>query len=403
MHHRVAALLVVLSILTASAPLPAQTPYPVGVRNVVWTNTTGQGTAALAARVLYPATVAGNDTPLLPQAGGWPAIVFLHGFALLGNSYQSLGTRWAEQGFVVVLSNTTQFDNLGQEADGRALFPALAAANGAAGGPFAGGIDVARVALTGHSMGGGNVANVLAANPGYRCGFAIAPVPPRGNNGALVATPLGIVAGTGDTITPPSSNAQPYYQSLTGYGDVKFLYLLNNDATHTNLAGLFVSGASATAVFARSAAVGLGFVQHGLGLSTTALDAVLGPPALAEPRLVSLDQEFATTQVWIDGPLQPGAAVRASAGMEPGIGGIAAAFALPIAPLPTPLGDLLLDPATAFVLQAGAIGSERRLDAPFALPGDPTLVGAPLGLQALGPTRTQALWLGRAIGLVVAP
>ena len=61
--------------------------------------------------------------------------MFLHGFALLGNSYQPLGTRWAEQGFVVVLSNTTQFDNLGQEADGRALFPALLAANAAAGGP----------------------------------------------------------------------------------------------------------------------------------------------------------------------------------------------------------------------------------------------------------------------------
>lgn len=403
MPRLLATVLLVLSDHAALAPLPAQPPYPVGVRNVAWANTTGQGTASLAARVLYPATVAGNDTPLLPQAGGWPAIVFLHGFALVGNSYQPLGTRWAEQGFVVVLSNTTQFDNLGQEADGRALFPALAAANTAAGGPFAGGIDLARVALTGHSMGGGNVANVFAANPGYRCGFAIAPVPPRGNNGALVAVPLGIVAGTGDTIAPPSSNALPYYQSLTGYAGVKFLYLMNNDASHTNLAGLFVSGASATAVFARSASVGLGFVQHGLDLSTTALDEVLGPPALAEPRLVSLDQEFATTQVWVDGPLQPGAAVRASAGMEPGIGGIAAAFALPIAPLPTPLGDLRLDPATAFVLQAGAVGSERRLDAPFALPNDPTLVGAALGLQSIGPTRTQPLWLGLAIGLVVAP
>lgn len=381
----------------------AQTPLPVGSRDVSWPNPTGQGSSTLASRVLYPATSAGSNAPLLPRPGGWPTIVFLHGFALLGNSYAPLGTAWAQQGFVVVLSNTMQFDNAGQALDGRALFFALQAANAASGGPFEGGIDLQRVAIAGHSMGGGNCGNVLASNPGYRCGLAIAPVPPVGANAAAVAVPFGIVAGAGDTITPPATNAQPFYAGLTGYSDVKFLYLLNGDATHTNLAGLFVSGATSTAVFTRAAAVGLGFLQHALELSATALDQAIGPPALAEPRLVSLLQEFAAVQTWTDGPLRIGASMRASSGMEPGLGALAAAFAAPAAPLPTPFGDLLLDPASAFVLAADVVGAGRRLDVAIALPPAPTLVGLPLGLQALGPTRTQSLWLGNAVGLAVVP
>jgi dienelactone hydrolase len=401
MPRRLAPFLLGLGLVLSAAV--AQPAFPVGVRDLVLPNTTGQGTSSLAVRVLYPATAVGTNTPLLARAGGWPTIVFLHGFALLGNSYGPLGTRWAERGFIVVLANTAQFDNLGQEADGRALFPALQAANSAPGGPFAGGIDLARVALSGHSMGGGNVANVLASNPGYRCGFAFAPVPARGSNGALVTVPIGVVAGTGDTITPPATNAQPYYASLTAFAELKLLYLLNGDATHTNLAGLFLSGATATAVFQRAADVGLGFLRHALDLDPTGLEAALGPAALAEPRLVACDRAFARAQAWAAAPLAIGATVRASAGLEPGPAGLGAALAPLVAPVPTPFGALRLDPSLAFVLQAGLVGSERRLDVAIALPVDPTLVGATVALQAFGPTRTEPVWLGGAIELRIEP
>jgi predicted dienelactone hydrolase len=392
---------VILFALTAPLTLVAQSAFPVGSRDVAWSNPTGAGSSSLAARVLYPATANGTNTPLLPQPGGWPVVVFLHGFAVLGNSYQSLGTTWAQQGCIVVLSNTAQFDNFGQEADGRALFAAIGIANAAAG-PLQGAFDVQRVALAGHSMGGGNVANVLAQNPGYRGGVAIAPVP-RGNNGALVATPLGIVAGAGDTITPPATNATPYYQSLTGYRGCKFLYLMNGDASHTNLAGLFVSGATATAVFQRSAAVAFAGLRHVLSTSPSALEQALGPAALAEPRLLSLQQQFAEPLVWTSAPFALGTSLRASVGMEPGLGGLAVAFAPPVGPIATPLGELRLDPALAFVLAAGVVGSERRFDVPLVLPADPVLVGAPLSLQGLGPSIALPLQFGSALGLTVLP
>ena len=127
-------LLPVLPLLCSLSSL--QGPLAVGTRDVSWSNSTGQGSSTLAARVLYPAATATTNAPILPQPGGWPTIVFLHGFAVLGNSYATLGANWAQQGFLVVLSNTMQFDNQGQEYDGRALFAALQAANTAPGGPF---------------------------------------------------------------------------------------------------------------------------------------------------------------------------------------------------------------------------------------------------------------------------
>lgn len=388
--------------LLAVAPVVAQAPYAVGARDVAWTNTTGAGAGSLTARVLYPATSAGTNTPLLPQAGGWPVAVFLHGFAITGTSYVPLGTQWAQQGFVVVLSNTSQFDNVGQENDGRALFPAVVAAN-AAGGPFQNGLDTTRVVLAGHSMGGGNVANVLRNNPGYRCGFAIAPVTPRDNNGALVTTPLGIVAGQGDTITPPATNASPYYNSVASFADLKFYYLLNGDASHTNLAGLFVTSAAGTAVQNRVAALGLGLFRHALGLSPNGLDEAVGPPAQADTRLVALQQEFARALPWTSAGLRLGTTVRASAGLEPGFGGLAAAGAPRIAPVPTPFGDLRLDPALAYIFLSGLADAGRRLDATIPVPNSPALVGATLALQAFGPARGELLRLGGAIEQTITP
>lgn len=401
MNRQFGRLLLSLILLTSAAI--GQTIYPVGVRNVTFANTTGQGSNSLPTRVLYPATVAGNDTPLLSQSGGWPTVVFLHGFALLGNSYQALARGWAERGFVVALGNTAQFDNFGQEDDGRAMFAALQTANGTVSGPFAGGIDMGRVGLAGHSMGGGNVANVLAANPGYRCGFALAPVPPRGNNGTLVNVPFGIVVGNGDSITPPASNALPYYGSLTAFGELKLLYRLNGDASHNNVAGLFVFGTAGSEVFARSSAVALGFLQHALDVDPTGLEQALGDVALTEPRLIACERRFERAQVWAADRLVLGATVRASAGLEPGIGGIAAAFGPQIPPLPTLLGELRIDPLTAFVLQAAAVDGTRRFDALLVIPLDPTLVGAAISLQAFGSELPDPVGLGSALTLIISP
>ncbi len=382
------------AVLLSTAALAAQSPFAVGTRDVAWPNTTGQGAASLTARVHYPATAAGANAPVLPRAGGWPVVVFLHGFATIGSNYGALGNAWAARGFVAVLGNTSQFDNVGQERDGRALFPAVVAANGT--GPFAGMFDVQRIALAGYSMGGGNVGNVLANNPGYRCGFAIAPVAPRGNNGALVTVPVAIVAGEGDTIAPWQTYAQPFYASLTTYAGLKQLYLLDGSATHTNMAGLFVSGGTGAEVFSRVERVGAGFLAHFLDTSTTALEQGVGPTALAEPRLTAALLEVATPQVWLAAPLSLGATTRLSVAAEPGLGGVLAAFSS-AGPVPTPIGDLRLDPATAFVAVLGVAGAARRIDGQATVPNDPAFLGLRIAMQAVGIGRGSTLTLGNAI------
>lgn len=388
----------ILAFLFCSVPVSAQ--FAVGTRDVGWPNTTGQGATTLTARVHYPATTAGSNAPIQPRVGGWPVITFLHGFASPGTLYGSLGDAWAARGFVVVVSTTSTFDNVGQERDGRALYPAVVAANAA--GPFVGAFDVGRIALAGHSMGGGNVGNVLSANPGYRCGFAIAPVEPRVGNAALVTAPLAIVAGQGDTIAPAATYAVPYYQSLGAVDGIRSLYLLNGDATHTNLAGLFVSGGAGAQVFARVVDVGEAFFAHWLSLSPTALERCLGPAARAEPRLASLDVAVTSPQLWLAASATVGTSVRASVAAEPGLAGVAAAFSLG-GPTPTPFGDFRLDGGSAFVALVGLAGVERRYDGSVAVPNDPAFVGLVLALQAFGTTAGGALRFGNAVVVTVGP
>jgi dienelactone hydrolase len=388
----------------ASSAAVAQAPFLVGIRDVSLPNTSGQGSANLTARVHYPAAVAGTNAAVLPRAGGWPVVVFLHGFAAVGNNYAPVGNALASNGFVAVMSNTTQFDNQGQEYDGRALYAALVAANGSAASPLFGALDMSNAGLLGHSMGGGNVGNVLANNPGYRAGFCMAPVPPRGSNASNVRVPLGIVAGQGDSITPVASNAQPYYQALANYSAAKSYYLMNGDCTHLNVCAFSLASATDNAVFARSMAITLGWFDRFLRNGPLSLDAVFGPAPRGDARLVSASQQFVEPQVFASGLFAVGQTTRVSVAAEAGFCGIGLGSSLASAQ-PTPFGDLLLDAQTAALQWSGFTGSgasSQRLDVAVAVPLDPAFAGLPFAVQALGADRTGALRLGNALAFTIA-
>jgi pimeloyl-ACP methyl ester carboxylesterase len=390
-----------LSALLVTSCLLAQTTYAIGIRDIALPNTTGQGSGSLTARVHYPAASAGSNVPVLAQQGGWPVVVFLHGFLALGNNYAPVGNALAAAGYIAVMSNTMQFDNQGQEYDGRALYSALVTANGAAGGAFTGALDMGRAALIGHSMGGGNVGNVLANNPGYRCGVGLAPVAPRGNNGALVTAPMAIVAGLGDSIAPYSTYALPYYQGLTGYSGLKALYVFNNDGTHLNIPGYTIITATDTAVFQRSMSVTLGFLDRWLRNRADGLENVVGPAARSDTRLNALSQEIAAPQVWPAANLAIGQTTRISVASEAGPCGVLAAGSFAAAPAATPFGNLLLDGATAFVAISSVAGTDKRADSNLAVPASPSFLGLRLPVQAYGIGRGSAVTLGNALELVV--
>ena len=379
--------------LCVIASASAQGSHRVGSRTVSWLNTSGFGSTLLAATVKYPAAVTGTGTPVLPASGGWPVIVFLHGYSFLGFDYADLGDAWASAGYVVVLGDTAQFDWILQEYDGRAMFGALGAANVEPGGPFEGALDTSRVVLAGHSMGGAGVAHVLQNNPGYRGGFALAPVMPLGGAAAAVAVPLGIAVGMGDTITPWDWYSQPYYNAVTQYGSLKFLYLMDTTCDHMTLAGL--SGPTEPS-FTRAASLGLGFFGHVLGIDPTALEMVFGRDPMQDPQLVSMQRQTMVPQLWLEQPLTIGMATRSSQVMDPGIAGLVAASSL-APPVSTPYGTLLVDPGTAFILAIGITDAEGRIDIDVTLPPDPLLIGLPVALQGLGPSQGFELVLGSAL------
>ena len=144
-----------LSLLGACLSLLVSSPgQEAGYRALSFANTTGQGTSTLSARVYYPATVAGANTPMVtPPPGGYPVVVFLHGWLQLGTSYPRIGSFLARKGYVVVLNNTGQFSPSVQRDDAKAYFSALTAANAQPGNALQGALDMSRAGLTGHSVG----------------------------------------------------------------------------------------------------------------------------------------------------------------------------------------------------------------------------------------------------------
>lgn len=398
---RFSSLLAAAAFVAANAA--AQALLPVGRHDLAWANPTTAGSPTLFARIYYPATVAGFDTPPLPSPSGWPTVVFLHGYGQIGSDYNQLAAAWSEQGFAVVALDTARFDFAMLRDDAIAAHQAIQFANAALGTLTDGLFDVNRMMVAGHSMGGGVAALVLANNPGYRAGLALAPFDPTqvvGPVAASVVTPFGIVAGDGDVITPPALHAVPLFATLGVPQGVKFLYRFDANCGHLEVAGLQVG--SSNLAFLGSVQVSTGFLAYALGTRNDALEQCIGPTAQSDPQMVSVSQQFGLAEAWASRPLQIGASTRYSIGVEPGLGAaVIADGAIP--PVPTPFGDLRVDPSTAFVGAIGVVGVERRLDFSVAVPLDPQLVGIELAVQAFGTTVTQPLWLGSAVRGVVLP
>ncbi|MGB3966783.1 MAG: hypothetical protein WBO45_08630 [Planctomycetota bacterium] len=365
------------------------------MHDAAWVNPTASGTPTLTARVCYPSPTGGVDAPILPASHGWPVIVFLHGYSLVGSDYATLGAAWASQGFAVVLLETAQWDYGTLAADGAALFAAITT-----GDPdefFRDAFDCSRIGIAGHSMGAGSMGLLLGGNPGYRCALALAPLSPGAGPAAQVNVPFGLVAGTGDYITPPFVFSQPYYQAVAPATGMKFFYLMNNSCGHMNLAGF---AGAANPVFRRTNAIAVGFFRHFLDIDPNGLDQCVGPPAYLEPRLVGISQQVVEPRVWAAGPFEINRTNRISVAAEEGLGGVLAALSTGAGTL-TSVGILLLDPMTAFSWASGNADRMRRIDAFLYTPNNPALIGSSVAFQAIGPTTLNTLRLGSAAQFVV--
>lgn len=383
--------LIASTVLAQTYPLPL-----VASRDVAWPNTTGQGTSTLFTRVFYPSTVQGHNAPVLPKKGGWPVLLFLHGFSYMGRDYPALCAEWARQGFVVVAPDTGIWSYITLAQDAHANLGAIAAENVAVGGPFRGAFDLSRIGVAGHSMGGGTMAFVIAQNPQIRCAFGFAPAAPTGSAAAAITVPFGCVVGDGDVLTPYSQHAQPYLAGIDASSPLKFMARLGAASDHFSIAGM----SGATPDFARAVDMSVGFFRHFLDVDADALEQCLGPAVIADPQVVAIEQDIAHPRIWSAGALVPGATVRVSVAAESGDGVIFAGPSVPVG-VPTAIGTLLLDPSQAFTWISSIVPDVDRLDAQLYVPNTTAVIGVEFALQPAAPTSSASMRFGSIKEFVV--
>jgi pimeloyl-ACP methyl ester carboxylesterase len=168
------------------------------------------------AKIFYPLTLS-FDAP----SG---AVIFMPGYRASASSYEWWGPALASLGYVVTIVETNNpTDSLGSRSE--ALVSAVDFVKSESvreGGPLSGKIDTSRIAIMGHSMGGG--ASLVAAQT---LGSAIQAVIPLSlycceigesfEQGQFrLQTPSLIIASATDPIAPPQSHAKLLYDSLTG-------------------------------------------------------------------------------------------------------------------------------------------------------------------------------------------
>ncbi|MCA8951217.1 MAG: hypothetical protein KDE27_17045 [Planctomycetes bacterium] len=403
MIHRVCATFLVSLLLIATAS--AQ----VGWRDEALPNPTTGGSATLLARCYYPALQSGQNAPLLPRPGGYPIVVFLHGYGGLGRNYPDLGERLAAAGYLAVLSDTAMTDPTLQAADAAALLPALALENQRIGAFLYGALATDRAALAGHSMGGGNTVRTLATNPGYRTGIGFAPWAGQGSGtqswfpsafAPLVAVPLLLLHGEGDTTLNWQTTAQAYYDRATAYTDAKVFVRLDGDCTHSNVARLTPSsGLVDRAVFDRSLTTAIGWLDAVLGDDPRGLEQVVGPTLRAAPHFAEVAVAIRAPQLWTVGEPRVGGAIGFRLAGEPGIAALA--LALTAGNVATPIGTLVLDPATTVVIATAPVGATNLQLTPYPIPADAALVGLRVFAQGAASTDGGGLRLSNGLDFVI--
>jgi alpha-beta hydrolase superfamily lysophospholipase len=164
--------------------------------------------------------------PTSTSDGTFGAVVITPGFTAYESSISWLGERLASQGFVVftIDTNTTldQPDSRGDQMLAAADYLTQRSS-------VRGRIDATRVALMGHSMGGGGTLEAAKDRTSIK---AIIPMTPWNldKTWSEVRTPTLIFGAESDTVAPVSSHSEPFYTGLPSTTEKAYIEL--NGASH---------------------------------------------------------------------------------------------------------------------------------------------------------------------------
>lgn len=182
---------------------------------------TGGTGRTIGTEVYYPATSTGDNTPF--ATGIFPVVIIGHGFAMGWDSYTTLTDSLVKNGYIVALPRTEGSllpapSHLDFGKDLAKVAELMGALNTTSGSVF-NGKQNGRMAIGGHSMGGGATFLSDAFAPSsVKCYFTFAAAetnPSAVTAAAAVTRPHLVFAGTYDCVAAPATNQTLMYNALT--------------------------------------------------------------------------------------------------------------------------------------------------------------------------------------------
>ncbi|ACY96861.1 alpha/beta hydrolase family protein [Thermomonospora curvata] len=198
---------------TESLLRAARGPFAVSEQSVSRLSVSGFG----GGRIYYPTTT---------SQGTFGAIAISPGFTASWSSLAWLGPRLASHGFVVIgIETNTRLDQ--PDSRGRQLLAALDYLTQRS--SVRNRVDASRLAVAGHSMGGGGTLEAAKSRTSLKAAIPIAPWN-LDKTWPEVRTPTLIIGGELDSIAPVATHSIPFYNSLTNAREKAYLEL--NNASH---------------------------------------------------------------------------------------------------------------------------------------------------------------------------
>lgn len=170
--------------------------------------------------------------PTTTSEGTFGAVVIAPGYTASSTSYASLARRVASHGFVTLAMNTNSRYDF-PDSRGTQILAAADYLTGSS--SVRNRIDPNRVAVSGHSMGGGGT---LAAADSRSSLEAAVPLQPWHSDKTWqgIDVPTMIIGAESDSIASPSSHAEPFYNSIPSSTEKAYVELNNegHGAANTN-------------------------------------------------------------------------------------------------------------------------------------------------------------------------
>jgi alpha-beta hydrolase superfamily lysophospholipase len=218
------------AVLASPAVAQAASPYERGPDPTESSIEASRGTFAVAQTTVsrLSAVGFGGGTIYYPTStaeGTFGAVAISPGYTATQSSISWFGPRLASFGFVVITIDTNS--TLDQpDSRGDQLLAALDYLTDRS--SVRSRIDASRLAVAGHSMGGGGSLEAAAEDGTLQAGVPLAPWN-SDKTWSEVRSPFLIIGGQSDTVAPVSSHSIPFYDSL---GSTEKGYLELRGASH---------------------------------------------------------------------------------------------------------------------------------------------------------------------------